>query len=220
MPARRLGRGRLIATAIAAVAVLAACSPSKHQAADTGAGTGDSGAASSSTPVQHLPSSAEPTDTITVTAPPSSSSPPAPPSTPPSSATSTPTNPGPPTCTTANLKITVLRGSGAAGHQFAELDFTNAGPATCSLLGFPGVSLRAGGVQLGAPAQRSNKPVVLVALAPGKKASTTLTDNSTCNAPNSDTVRIYPPNQTVAVDIPLSLRGCSLTIDPVALTAG
>jgi hypothetical protein len=114
------------------------------------------------------------------------------------------------------LRTDVLRGSGIAGQQFAMISFTNTGAAVCNIVGYPGVSLLAAGAQLGAPAAKSGKTYSAINLAPGKTVSTTLVDFSTCNAPNSDTVRIYPPNNTVAVQRPLILRGCRLQIDPVA----
>jgi len=54
-----------------------------------------------------------------------------------------------------------------------------------------------------------------VRLAPGKSATARLVDTSTCNADNSDSVAIYPPNRTERVLAHLSVRGCPLTIDPV-----
>jgi hypothetical protein len=40
-------------------------------------------------------------------------------------------------------------------------------------------------------------------------------DDSTCQAEKSDSVQVFPPNQTKKVVLPLSIRGCALTIDPV-----
>ena len=133
-----------------------------------------------------------------------------------------PTNPAPAppaisdACTPAALSIAALRGSGAAGHQFASLQFRNKSTASCSLTGFPGVVLLKAGAQLGQPATRSAKPASKVRLLPGRSASATLTNDSTCNAPNSDSVQVIAPNRTEKVVLQLSLRGCPLTIDPVA----
>jgi len=118
-------------------------------------------------------------------------------------------------CATSALTVAALRGSGAAGHQYAFLQFTNSSGKPCSLTGFPGVQLLRAGAVLGRPATRANKPVATVTLAPGRSATARLVDDSTCNAENSDSVQIYPPNRTEKVVVRLSVRGCALTIDPV-----
>jgi hypothetical protein len=43
-----------------------------------------------------------------------------------------------------------------------------------------------------------------------------LTNDSTCNADNSDSVQVIVPDRTEKVVLPLRMRGCPLTIDPVA----
>jgi hypothetical protein len=111
--------------------------------------------------------------------------------------------------------VAALRGSGAAGHQYAFLQFTNTSAKACSLTGFPGVQLLRSGAVLGRPAVRATKPVATVQLAPGHSATARLVDDSTCDAEKSDSVQIYPPNRTEKVIVPLSVRGCALTIDPV-----
>jgi hypothetical protein len=111
--------------------------------------------------------------------------------------------------------VEALRGSGAAGHQYAFLQFTNKSSKICSLTGFPGVELRRAGAVLGKPAVRSDKVTAAVKLAPGTSATARLVDDSTCQADKSDTVQIIPPNLTEEFLVPLSIRGCALTIDPV-----
>lgn len=113
------------------------------------------------------------------------------------------------------LQVRALRGSGAAGHQFAFLRFTNISAGSCSLTGFPGVQLLHAGAPLGVPAQRTNTPVHRVQIAPGDSVTAQLVDDSTCNATISDTVQVFPPNRTEKFVVPLALRGCSLHIDPV-----
>lgn len=108
------------------------------------------------------------------------------------------------------------RGSGAAGHQFASILFTNKSAATCSLTGFPGAALVQGTAALGKPAARSTMTYAEVDLAPHAVASALLTNISTCNAANSDSVQVIVPNQTQPVLVPLEFRGCGqATIDPV-----
>jgi hypothetical protein len=112
--------------------------------------------------------------------------------------------------------VVALRGSGAAGHQYAFLQFTNNSTKTCSLTGFPGVQLMRAGVALGQPAARSSIRVSRVQLAPKQSATAQVVGNSTCDAPKSDSVQIIPPNRTEKFVVPLSIRGCPLTVDPVA----
>jgi hypothetical protein len=81
--------------------------------------------------------------------------------------------------------------------------------------GAPQVRLILAGATLGAPATPAAKPAHAVTLAPGAAATSMLTDYSTCNASNSDTVRITPPGQAKSVDAPLMLRGCKLEVSPV-----
>ena len=122
-------------------------------------------------------------------------------------------------CTATSLRADVLKGSGASGHQFALISFTNAGSAACVITGAPKVTLMRAGAMLGTSAAVSGKSATLVDLAPGDTAVTTLTGFSTCNAMNSDTVRIAAPGQTTTVDKPLVLRGCRLEVDPVGQAA-
>jgi len=139
----------------------------------------------------------------------------------PAPASSSPASPSRPApspvagCQSAALGVQALRGSGAAGHQYAFLQFTNKSAKTCSLTGFPGVQLFRAGAVLGKPATRASKPVAPVQLAPGRSATARLVDDSTCQAEKSDSVQIIPPNQTQKFLVPLSIRGCALTIDPV-----
>jgi hypothetical protein len=139
--------------------------------------------------------------------------------TPPASTATTPP-PGPPACLAKNVRVDVLPGSGAAGRQFASISFANTGPAACAMSGAPQVTLLRAGSVLGKPAASSAKRPLLVMLAPGKAADTTLTGFSTCNAKNSDAVRVAPPGQTQTVDLPLEMRGCPLQVDPVSPLTG
>jgi len=119
-------------------------------------------------------------------------------------------------CPTAALSVRAIRGSGAAGHEFAFLQFTNVSTKSCSLTGYPGVQLQLAGKPLGQPAVRSGKPVRTVQISPGTSVSANLVDDSSCNAPVSDTVQVYPPNRTDRLVLKLALRGCQLHVDPVS----
>lgn len=155
---------------------------------------------SASTPTSTAPASSAPASTT-------------PPSTPAASPTPTIENGG---CPTSALTARAIRGSGAAGHQFAFIQFTNNSATTCTLTGYPGVQLLLGGKPLGNPASRSGKPISTVALAPGTSASAELTVDSACNASISDSVQVIPPNRTDKLVLKLALRGCAAQIDPLA----
>ena len=72
-------------------------------------------------------------------------------------------------CTSASLKLALRSDNSGAGHHYFDLIFTNSGSATCTLFGYPGVSLiDAGGNQLGQPAERSNGTSSTITLAPGE----------------------------------------------------
>jgi hypothetical protein len=101
------------------------------------------------------------------------------------------------------------------GHQFAYLLFKNSSATSCSLEGFPGVVLRKAGAQLGQPASRSAQVAKSVRLAAGGTATARLSNDSSCGATESDSVQVIVPNRTEKVVVPLELRGCPLTIDPV-----
>lgn len=102
------------------------------------------------------------------------------------------------------------------GQELAQLRFTNVSNSPCTLTGFPGVELFHNGHVLGKPAIRSNEQPRTYVLAPGgQPLVAVLVDHSQCDAPLSDTVGVYVPNQTVQHRAPLQLRGCTLTINPV-----
>jgi Protein of unknown function (DUF4232) len=209
-------RRRLVLVLVlgATVVLSTACSSSRNSAAPVV--SAPPAASTAAVPASPSDTAAPVTSSTSRAVPPASATPA--PSRPVSSA---PTRPAPVTaspaggCATGELTVVALRGSGAAGHQYAFLQFTNRSARTCTLTGFPGVQLLRGGALLGKPATRSTKPVATVRLAPGHSATARLVDDSTCNAEKSDSVQIYPPNRTEKVVVPLSVRGCALTIDPV-----
>lgn len=136
-------------------------------------------------------------------------------------------------CSTSNLRIALGNGGAAAGTDFMVLDFTNSGSAPCTLYGFPGVSLtNSSGAQIGAAATRN--PVngsTLVTLAPGAKANARLgvanAENypaSVCKPTTAARLKIFPPNQTVAIELPFKVTGCAVSsahqLNVTAVTSG
>lgn len=118
--------------------------------------------------------------------------------TPPKTETST-------TCNADELTLTLENGDGGgAGTTNQMVVLTNSGKRTCTLFGFPGVSLvNDNGNQIGKPADRAkNYTEKTVTLAPTKQAKATLSfeDPSNFDAGECKTgatkLRVYPPNDT------------------------
>jgi Protein of unknown function (DUF4232) len=135
-----------------------------------------------------------------------------------------------------DLKATAGVAQGAAGSVYQVIDFTNIGSDSCSLYGYPGVSLAGGSpvTQIGAAASRSPQSgPSLVTLAPGAVANTLLRitqaqnyPTSKCNPMASTYLQIYPPNQTTPIYLGYKSMGCSarsvnlLTVSVVQAGAG
>ena len=198
--------------ALLPLAVAAGCTRAKppHSNADTVTAPASSDSGSDSSGVASSPTTSDPTPST-----PAASTSTTTPASAPSSAT--PTYQGPPGCATSALRIVVQRGSGIAGHQFANVSFTNLSAKDCSLVGYPGAVLLKSGAYLGSPAARSGDSVTPVVLKPGATGSAKLENDSTCNADVSDSVQIIVPNRTEKTVRPLQMRGCPLTIYPVTL---
>lgn len=126
-----------------------------------------------------------------------------------------------PACKTGQLVATLGNPNGAAGSTYYELTFANLGSA-CTLSGFPGVSaVNVKGAQLGSPATRSGGAVKTVTLKAAtaetfSTASATLRVVDAGNFPSTKCrqtlaagLRIYPPNQKVALAVPLPFGACS-----------
>jgi hypothetical protein len=199
-----------VLAAAGCLATLAACTSSKQAAA--GSGTPPAGLSATD-----APPTASDIASDTASATPSTS-----PATSSSAATSTAARssatgrPGD-ACTMAQLTVRVLRGSAAQQQQFALVTLTNKSSKPCTLFGYPGVSLRRAGALLGAPAERdTTKKPAIVTLRPGEQAESLVTDFSACQAPLSDTMRVYPPNLTQFADRPVTtLRGCRMVVEPM-----
>jgi Protein of unknown function (DUF4232) len=126
-----------------------------------------------------------------------------------------------PKCTAFDIGAWVAagQGNGAAGTIYYPLEFTNLSHHTCSLFGYPGVSvLDRNGRQLGSPAGWGSRAGArTVNLAPGATAHTILAyhDAAVSTSPGCDPVytaaqlRIYPPDQYSATYAFFSLESCS-----------
>jgi hypothetical protein len=99
------------------------------------------------------------------------------------------------------------------------IDFTNIGTVTCTLYGYPGVSL-AGGTpvkQIGLAATESKvTPRTLVTLAPGATANALLQivdagnfPPAKCGMVTAHYLQIFPPNQTTPIYLSFTSAACS-----------
>jgi hypothetical protein len=122
-------------------------------------------------------------------------------------------------CTTSELQVVMGDGGGgAAGSFYSLIEFTNTSSASCTLYGYPGVSMRdAKSALIGAPAARNatSTPGV-VTLAPGDSASATfkMTDTTVypaakCKPVTSTYLMIYPPDQTASIELSFKGSTCS-----------
>ena len=126
---------------------------------------------------------------------------------------------GPAACPTSSLRVKLGAAQGYAGGVYVVLDFTNTSGSTCTLYGYPGVSLVSGPpyTQIGLAAKRSTStPRKLVTLAPGATANAQLQivdalnyPPASCGPTKATALKIYPPNQTVPVYLPDTSSGCT-----------
>ena len=126
---------------------------------------------------------------------------------------------GPPACPTSSLQVKLGVRQGYAGGVYVVIDFTNTSGSTCTLFGYPGVSLVTGPPykQIGLAAKRSTStPKKLVTLAPGATANALLQivdalnyPSASCGPTKATALKIYPPNQTEPVYLPNTSSGCA-----------
>ncbi len=163
-----------------------------------------------------------PATTSTVAASPSNS----PTSSPTTSSQSTPTSAGPAECGSAGLHVKVASSNGAAGTIYYNLDFVNVSASSCFVRGYPGVSLVSAGSdagsQIGADAKRDPvTPSKAIILAPGQTAHAVLGvaqalnfPASKCDPVNAHWLKVFPPDQTVALYTPFTTETCASTSVP------
>lgn len=153
----------------------------------------------------------------------------------PSSGSTTTGSSAPAACPTRSLSVKAGLSQGAAGSIYQVLDFTNISTASCTLYGFPGVSLAAGSPvkQIGlAAAEDHSSPRQLITLAPSAVANALLRivqaanfPPSRCDLKNATYLQIYPPNQTTPVYLKYKAQACAkpvrtLTVSVVKTGSG
>lgn len=122
-------------------------------------------------------------------------------------------------CTTKELTAKLTQGAGGgAGSSYPYLVLTNSGSRTCTLRGYPGVSLRHGDTQIGAAAERDRTvSASTITLQPGQSAHSALRivnagnfDASDCTPTAADTMLVYPPDQKESISIDATgITGCA-----------
>jgi hypothetical protein len=192
--------GRAVA-ALIGVALVAGCSSS-----------------SSSSPPASSASSSSPATAPSSTAP-----------APPPSTSVSPAVTGPPPCATSGLNVTLGPSSGYAGGVIQTIVFTNTSGATCTLTGYPGVSLVSAPpyTQIGLAAQRSTStPVTQVTLATGASANAQLQivdalnfGSATCSPTKAAFLRVFPPNQTAPVYLTDTSEICAQPVQTLFISA-
>jgi hypothetical protein len=136
-----------------------------------------------------------------------------------------------PACQTGQLVSFISASNGAAGSIYYTLQFDNLG-ATCTLSGYPGVSaVSLTGKQLGTPAIKTGAKGRTVRLAGAKDgrwgtASAQLRIVEAGNFPTARCepalaagLRVYPPNQTAALAVPLPFQTCTTSQSVLSVTA-
>jgi hypothetical protein len=166
----------------------------------------------------------------------SGSTPAASPSTPAASSSNTPavvapssSAPGTSACATSALQVKLGSSDGYAGGVYVTIDFTNTSGSTCTLFGYPGVSLVTGPPykQIGLAAKRTTStPKKLVTLAAGATATAQLQivdalnfPSANCGPTKATALKIYPPNQTEPVYLPNTSTGCSKPVQILFIAA-
>ena len=157
------------------------------------------------------------------------------PATSPGTNPTTPTVAALPACQTSSLQVKLGLSEGYAGGVYQVINFTNTSSASCTLYGYPGVSLVTGPpyAQLGSAAKRSTTiPVKLITLAPGETADAQLQivdalnyPSATCGPTKATALKVYPPNQTAPVYLANTSEACTksvqtMNIGPVQAGSG
>jgi hypothetical protein len=169
---------------------------------------------------------------------PAASSPASSPTSSPSAPASSPSSPaaaGPGPCPTRSLQVKLGVSQGTAGSVYTTIDFTNISNVTCTLYGYPGVSLQTARPlhQIGKPAkENSATPRKLVTLQPQTTANALLQivdagnyPASTCGPTTAHYLQVYPPNQTTPAYVKYKTQACSkpvrlMTVDVVKPGSG
>ncbi|GAA3604335.1 DUF4232 domain-containing protein [Microlunatus ginsengisoli] len=116
------------------------------------------------------------------------------------------------------MGVTEAEGGAGAGSNYLLITFRNSGSTSCTLYGWPGVSLvgDGNGAQLGAAAVRvQSDQRRKITVRPGKQTTALLQvaeagnyASADCDPATADGFRIYVPNQTAASYVARSTPAC------------
>ncbi|MEU1806162.1 DUF4232 domain-containing protein [Streptomyces sp. NPDC019937] len=130
-------------------------------------------------------------------------------------------------CPTDRLGLSLGREDVGAGNVHMPLVLTNKSTATCTLTGFPGVSLLdSAGSAIGDPASRRGGSRSTVSLPPGGSASAMLhtLNEGTADKPCWRTparIRAYPPDSYTSMTVPArSFRVCGGVFEVESIHSG
>ena len=122
-------------------------------------------------------------------------------------------------CSTTALQANIGAANGAAGSSYYPIVFTNVSGGTCTLFGYPGVSLVSGigGSQIGGAASRNPTfAPQTVTLAPGGTVHATLQaadaliySASSCQPVTAHWLRVYPPGQFTPLYVSFTTKTCT-----------
>jgi hypothetical protein len=125
--------------------------------------------------------------------------------------------------------VTLGVSQGYAGGVYETIVFTNTSGATCTLYGYPGVSLVSAPpyTQIGLAAKRAGTtPVKLITLATGASANALLQvvdalnfGSATCSPTKAAFLRVFPPNQTVPVYLADTSEICAQPVQTLFISA-
>ena len=209
---RRITRVTVSAGALLGAVLLAGCSASGTTTSSTGTSTATT-ATSTPTPTSTVTATARPTPTVS----------------------GTPVA-GPSRCAVAQLSGAIGERNGApAGtgdgmnQKHDAIILTNTSGTTCTIQGWPGVSLvgDGNGTQLGAAAALDRTtPHPTLAIQPGGKVqapidytSAAVYPGSQCGVKQADGLRVYPPGSTASLFITAKWQACTSTTHDL-LTVG
>ena len=216
---RRITIPATIALAAISLLAMSGCSTSSHAAA---------GPTATASPAATVAAATTSPPAMT----PATPSAPAPPAASPAAAVPPPAAPvpaGPMPCPTRYIGAKPGLAQGTPGVTYQVIDFTNIGNVTCTLYGYPGVSL-AGGTpvnQIGlAAAEDPATQRELVTLAPGAVANALLRIAHAasypawkCHPAAATYLVIYPPNQTTPIPLAYTSSTCAKPIQMLMIDA-
>ncbi|MER6075248.1 DUF4232 domain-containing protein [Streptomyces sp. NPDC001817] len=132
-------------------------------------------------------------------------------------------------CPTRYLNARAGVSQGTAGSVYQVIDFTNISQTTCTLYGYPGVSLAGGSPvhQIGPAATRNTTaPRALVTLAPRATGNVLLriTDagnypTAQCHPTAAQYLQVYPPGQTTPIYVAYTSTACAGTVGLLSVSA-